>query len=231
MMETLKFRDAIGSMVGTVNDIDSKHHSVQVVFPHDTIDAHKTVFPKGSFSASFRERLPIMCAFHNLSDPIGKATSARVLARHNEVIGRFSDLDKVPSARRVFSQLESRDLTDWSFGFVGNEVPHPDPALRRRGIRSIPVARMKEFGPCAIGSIPGATHVALRSLEGGYGDHLNADEHRALAVLDRLDHEAGLRRLRRGLPYDADDYAAELDADAAIAVARLDHLAVKASLR
>ena len=165
-MDMMKIRAVPGSsvhLVGDVTDVDDASHTVKVEFPHERVDSFKTTFGERCFEDSFRDQLPIMVWAHDLRDPIGHAIRAQVLPRHNEVIGQFDDLNDVPSAKRAYSQIKSGTITDFSFGYVnGPERPHPDPQLRRRGVRQIPRATMREFSPVAIGSIPGAKVAGIR---------------------------------------------------------------------
>lgn len=163
-MDVMQLRAVPGSslqLLGDVTDLDD--HQVKVEFPHERVDSFKTTFGTRAFEDSFKEQLPIMVWAHDLRDPIGRGIRAQVLPKHNEVIGRFSDLEAVPSAKRAYHQIHDGTITDFSFGYVnGPEIPHPDPTLRRRGVRQIPRATMREFSPVAIGSIPGAKVAGIR---------------------------------------------------------------------
>ena len=143
-----------------VRDVDDGSHEVLAEFPHETVDTYKTVFGPDCFRDSFSRMLPVMCWQHDLKDPIGRAVSAQVLPHTNEIRGRFSNLDDVPSARRAFSQLSDGTLTDFSFGFKGAVYQRAESL--GRGVRRIAKAVMPEFSPVTIGSIPGAQKVAIR---------------------------------------------------------------------
>ena len=162
----MQFRDAIGGsieLVGEIADLDSRSHRVQVKFPHEVVDTFKTTFGPEAFRDSFDASLPIMCWQHDMRDPIGRCERAQVLATHNELTGKFSDIDAVPNAKRAFAQISDGTITDFSFGYTdGKEFPHPDPKLRKQGVRQIPKARMREFSPVSIGSIPGAVATGVR---------------------------------------------------------------------
>jgi phage head maturation protease len=160
----LEYRDAVGT--GHLKDVDSGKREVQVIFPHESPDTFKTVFLPDTFTRDFEEHLPVMCWMHNLREPIGIATSAQSTAAGNEVVGAFSKFDPVdgvcpvPLAMRAFSQLEDGTLKDFSFGFLRNGPVKPWGG--QRGITAFTRARMYEFSPVSIGSIPGAHMTGLR---------------------------------------------------------------------
>lgn len=165
-MDVMQIRSVPGSslqLLGDVTDLDSRSHEVKVEFPHERVDSYRTTFGPDCFRESFAQQMPVMCWAHDLRDPIGRGIRAQVLPTHNEVVGRFSDLEAVPSSKRAFTQIDDGTITDFSFGYInGLERPHPDPQLRRRGVRQIPKASMREFSPVSIGSIPGAKVSGIR---------------------------------------------------------------------
>lgn len=166
-MDQMQYRAVPGSTLelvrGDITDIDARSHEVKVEFPHEQVDSFRTTFGPEAFRESFAQRLPVMAWQHDIRDPIGRAKSAQVLRTKNELIGRFSDLDKVPNAARAFAQIDDGTITDFSFGYTdGHERRHPDPQLARRGVKQIPKARMREFSPVSIGSIPGAMATGIR---------------------------------------------------------------------
>jgi phage head maturation protease len=171
-MEQMQLRSIPGSSIqidGSATDVDPKSHTAQFKFPTDpeVVDTFKSSWRSGAFQDGFDQRLPTMCLFHNLNDPIGRAISAQSLPKHTEVIARFSDLDAVSSAKRAHSQLMSGDLTDVSFGFVnGQSVPHPSAEWRKRGAIEYRSATMIEISPVVRGSIPGAVVTNVREQEG-----------------------------------------------------------------
>lgn len=153
----LELRNAIHGTI-KVRDLDEAKREVDVEFPHEVVDTYKTKFGKRAFEDSFATRLPVMCWQHHLDDPIGRSLSAIVKPKTNDIVGKFSDFDAVPNARRAFVQINDGDITDFSFGFKG---AHFEPG-GQRGVRRITKAFMAEFSPVTIGSIPGAGAVGVR---------------------------------------------------------------------
>jgi hypothetical protein len=149
---------SIDSLQGHFKDVDDKTHQVLVEFPHDTVDSYKTMFGDRAFAESFEQRLPTMCWQHDLRDPIGRALTAQVTPKVNEIRGKFSDPDAVPNAKRAFSQIQDGTITDFSFGFKNAKFQ----PTGTRGVSRITSAFMAEFSPVTIGSIPGAKAVGLR---------------------------------------------------------------------
>lgn len=148
--------DALG---GTFKDVDEAKREVLVEFPHEVVDSYKTTFGHDAFRDSFHQKLPVMCWQHDLREPIGRALSAQITPRVNELVGKFSKFDAVPLAYRAFTQIQDGDLTDFSFGFRDPVYqPHP----QHRGVRRIARAIMKEFSPVTVGSIPGAIATGTR---------------------------------------------------------------------
>lgn len=183
-------RDAIG---GEITDADEGTRQVQVTFPHDTVDTFKTTFDKDAFRESFASRMPLMCWQHDLRDPIGHAVRADVTPKSNELIGQFDDFDAVPNAKRAFSQIQSKTITDFSFGF---RQPKYEPHRSKSGVRNIRSAIMMEFSPVSIGSIPGAVATGLREEDIEMAEAtLSATEIIAAVQAGLMDPEEGKRAL------------------------------------
>jgi HK97 family phage prohead protease len=156
------FVRSVEAMDGTFKDVDEGRREVLVEFPHERVDTYKTTFGNDCFRDSFANRMPVMCWQHDLREPIGRAISAQVTPRANELVGKLDDFDAVPLARRAFTQIQSGTLTDFSFGFKDPQYePHP----QHRGVRRIKRATMKEFSPVTVGSIPGAIATGTREEE------------------------------------------------------------------
>jgi HK97 family phage prohead protease len=154
---TLEFRTAVG---GELKDIDEPKREVFVSFPHDVRDSYDTTFGSDCFRESFEHRMPAIVWQHNMAEPIGRTVSAQVTSRANELVGKFSDFDAVPLARRAFSQLQDGSLTDASFGFQRQkDERHPE----MRGVTRITKAVMQEWSPVTIGAIPGAVVTGTRA--------------------------------------------------------------------
>lgn len=192
-MET---RTAVNS---TVRDVDAPRREVLLEFPHDVRDSYDTTFGPDAFRASLARRLPIMCWQHDLKEPIGRITSAQVTHRANEMVGKLSNFDDVPLARRAFHQIQDGTLTDVSFGFTREaDEPHPE----MRGVTRITRATMREVSPVSLGSIPGAGVTGTRTdderarLEELFERHLGS-----LPMSNRVDHMAAVQAWWRGEPF------------------------------
>lgn len=154
------WRESVGT--GEITDVDDGRHAVQVIFPHDVVDRHRTTFSADCFRSYLESHRPGMCWQHDITDLIGRAVRAQNLPKHNELIGEFSDFDDVPQARRAFSQIRDGHLTDFSYYFRNaRSRAHPN----MRGVRQFISAEMPEFSPVTAGSIPGAVVTNLRSEE------------------------------------------------------------------
>jgi HK97 family phage prohead protease len=155
------FVRSVDALTGSITDLDDSsdgRHRVKVEFPHERVDTYRTVFAPDCFTESFAEFKPPMVWQHDLRDLIGRAEKAQSLRQHNELIGRFSDTNAVPRAAQAYSQIRDGDLTDFSFGFRDPlYTPH-----ETRGVRRISKAKMKEFSPVTIGSIPDAKATGIR---------------------------------------------------------------------
>ncbi len=88
-------------------------------------DTYGTVWVKGCFAKSIRERGPgseakqkiVMLWQHDTRDPIGRITSMEE-DDYGLLIGyALDDGDSVPSAKRAHSQIKSGTINGWSFGF------------------------------------------------------------------------------------------------------------------
>lgn len=88
----------------------------------NAIDRHKTIWIRGCFAKSIRERGPksdakqkIICLWmHRQDDPIGQF---RVLEEDDYGLYFEAVLDDVPSANRALTQINSGTLNQFSFGF------------------------------------------------------------------------------------------------------------------
>lgn len=195
---TLEYRTAIG---GQFKDADESKRQVLVEFPHDVVDTYKTTFSADCFRESFAKRAPTMCWMHDMREPIGRAISAQVTDRANEMVGQLDPFDEVPLAKRAFSQIVSGTITDFSHGFQRQtDEPHPE----HRGVTRITKAVMQEFSPVVLGAIPGAIVTGWRSenspdnaslmvitmedIERQFKDNL-LDRHEARAMLAALSPE------------------------------------------
>lgn len=184
------FVRSVEAMDGTFKDVDEGRREVLVEFPHERVDTYKTTFGADAFRDSFANRLPVMCWQHDLREPIGRAISAQVMPRANELVGKMDDFDAVPLARRAFTQIQSKTLTDFSFGF---RDPLYEPHPQHRGVRRIKRATMKEFSPVTVGSIPGA--IATGTREEDLMEEHSAEEIRGLVEAKLITEEEGKRML------------------------------------
>jgi HK97 family phage prohead protease len=90
-----------------------------------TRDTYGTVWMKGSWAKSIRERGPestanqkiAFCWQHDLTDPIGRFTKLVEddYGVYSEFV--FDNPDDVPSAKRAISQIRSGTINGYSFGF------------------------------------------------------------------------------------------------------------------
>lgn len=189
------FVRSVEAMDGTFKDVDEGRREVLVEFPHERVDTYKTTFGRDCFRESFDKRMPVMCWQHDLREPIGRATSAQVTPRANELVGKLDDFDSVPLARRAFTQIQSGTLTDFSFGF---RDPLYEPHPQHRGVRRIKRATMKEFSPVTVGSIPGA--IATGTREEDLMEEHSAEEIRGLVEAKLITEEEG-KRLLAEIPF------------------------------
>ena len=182
-------RDAI------IHDVDDKAHKVAVDYPI-CVDSYRSDFGPGAFEDGWRRQLPVMCHNHDQNALIGRAVSAQSLSDRHRVVGKFSDFDDVPAARAAFSNIRDGIYPGWSFHFVdGHAVPHPCGERSTIRYRS---ARMLEFGPVLMPSIPGTRVVDLRS------SGLTPAEQFELEVLAAVAAQEGRR--------DLEGYIADVDA-------------------
>lgn len=157
-MNEMEYRRAPGTLVGDVGDVDGP--AVLVKFPAATTDKHMSQFHYRCFSDSLARHLPPMLAHHNPSDPIGKAVRYQILPDRLELVNKFSDLDAVPSARRVHAQIADGSCRGFSFGFSDG---HSVQLRSEKGVRMYVRADLRETSPVVFPSIPGAEAVGLRS--------------------------------------------------------------------
>lgn len=206
------FVRSVEAMDGTFKDVDEGKRQVLVEFPHERVDTYRTTFGPDCFRESFNKRKPVMCWQHQLQEPIGRAITADVTTRANELVGQMSDFDAVPLAKRAFYQIVDGTLTDFSFGFRDPQYEqHP----QYRGVRRIVRAGMKEFSPVTIGSIPGA--IATGTREEDLMQEHTAEEIRGLVEAKLITEDEG-NRLLREIPFYRDHLTPILRSPSAITV-------------
>ena len=139
--------------------------TIRAISYHRT-DEFGSVWLPGCLSASFAKRLPVLAAFHDWSNPIGRATSWKDALIGPEVTGRLDVHPDVPMARQVAAQLASGTLTDFSIGFENakRRSPTKDEEKRWPGVTEvISSADCVEISVVLAGAVPGAELISMRS--------------------------------------------------------------------
>lgn len=88
-------------------------------------DTHGTGWLRGSFNMSIEQRGPessanqkiAFCWYHRLDDPIGRPIKMFDDEFGAYAVCEFDDVEAVPSAKRVKSQIKSKTINGYSFGF------------------------------------------------------------------------------------------------------------------
>ncbi|MCU1494857.1 MAG: Tsac [Acidimicrobiaceae bacterium] len=148
---------------GITHDLDDKAHTVTVDYPFERMDAYRSDFGKGWCDDYLAGHRPVMVVHHNPRDLIGRAVSYQNLGDRAQLVGKFSDFDRVPLASEYFAHIRDDEIPGWSYHYRnGKGMAHPS---GMRGAVRYTKADMPEFGPTPFPAIPGAGAVGLRSEE------------------------------------------------------------------
>lgn len=138
---------------------------------YGVMDDYRTVFLPGSATEGLNRKLPVICWGHDLSQPVGRATSWRDTAHGPEVTARLDTSPDVPRGRQAVAQIDSGTLTAVSIGFEsdrsGRRPPTDDEMKRWPGVDEVfEKITILEVSLTALGAVPGAEVLSMRSRNG-----------------------------------------------------------------
>ena len=136
-----------------------------IAVTYGTVDSYGSVWARGVFDASLRDRLPVVAWGHSWEEPIGRVTAWRNTDRGLLLTGRLSDPEAVPRAKQAAAQLRDRDLTDVSVGFSGARRRPLTPEEEDRwpgAVEVIESATLDELSLVLRGAVPGASVTDVR---------------------------------------------------------------------
>lgn len=106
-------------------------------------------------------RLPKVCWFHQLTQPVGKCLETRQVGNQQWVRAQFNL--ETQRGREAFSDVAFGAIEEWSVGFYVTEAEYQErEGKRRRCIREL---EWVEFSPVLVGASPGTTTVSAKSRE------------------------------------------------------------------
>lgn len=143
-------------------------------------DSYGSIWSPGCLTASLNREMPVICLGHEWTLPIGRGTSWRDTPAGPVLTARLDNDPDVPIARQVIAQLRSGTLTDVSIGFARAVRREPSSAellaWGREVVEVIERADLQEVSVVALGAVPGAEVLALRSHPGSLGSSTLARE-------------------------------------------------------
>lgn len=202
-----------GELTGQVTEVDGR--TIEAVIPYNVVDRHGTVWLPGCFTRSLQNKLPPVLMHHDAKTVVGRVVGYRDTPAAMHLTIRLADPAAVPDARAAQSLLRDGVVDEVSFRFDVNRPLADNVTFLRDRFGGAPCyrsVRLDEVSFVAIGSVPGARVLAVRSAS-GYTP--GAEEMRALRGY-LGDRAAGLSD-QAALDTYLDEQDLDLEVEAAIA--------------